>query len=257
VLKRLVYENTAFAIEEIDAQTDGVITPDQLRQWSGVRVGDNLLALDLARVSRDLKLVSAIQSVSLERILPHTLKIRVAEREPLAQVNPVRQAARGGLESAVFYLDAEGYVIMPLEPRQRTAPLNADAEQLPVIFGPTASQVQVGHRIESPPVLAALQLLAAFDNSPMAGLVDIKRVDASAPDVLTVFTGQGSEVIFGLEDMDQQLRRWRAIFDEGQRLSKAVASLDLAVTTSIPVRWLEGSAVPPSTPKLPKKKKNV
>jgi len=46
-LNRLVYENKAFAIQEFDLQTDGVIAVDQLRRWIGIRPGDNLLAVDL------------------------------------------------------------------------------------------------------------------------------------------------------------------------------------------------------------------
>ena len=49
----------------------------------------------------------------------------------------------------------------------------------------------------------------------MAGLVDLKRVDVSSPEVLVVTTGQGSEVTFGLTDFEQQLRRWHAIFEDG------------------------------------------
>ena len=56
-LDRLVYENRAFAIQQIDVQTDGVISADQLRRWMGVRPGQNLFALDLARVKRDLEMV--------------------------------------------------------------------------------------------------------------------------------------------------------------------------------------------------------
>ena len=95
-LDRLVYENKAFAIQEIDVQTDGVISVDQLRRWAGVKLEENLLALDLARVKRDLELVPLVQSVSVERILPHTLRIRITEREPIAQVNVPRPRPNGG-----------------------------------------------------------------------------------------------------------------------------------------------------------------
>ena len=47
----MVYENRAFAIEQIDVQTDGVISTDQLRRWAGVKAGENLLALDLAQAN--------------------------------------------------------------------------------------------------------------------------------------------------------------------------------------------------------------
>ena len=86
----------------------------------------------------------------------------------------------------------------------------------------------------------------------MAGLVDLRRIDVSSPEVLVVTTGQNSEVTFGLPDPEQQLRRWRDIFDLGQKMNKVIASLDLAVTNNIPARWLEASALPPAAPKSAK-----
>lgn len=256
-LNRLVYENKAFAIEEIDVQTDGIIAIDQLRRWSGIRLGQNLLALDLARVRRDLELVSLIRTASVERVLPHILRVRVVERSPIAQINVLKPAAGGGIESGVFLVDADGYVIVPLDPRQRTTPLTQSSEELPLITGVNGLQVQAGRKIESRQIMAALQLLVAFDRSSMQGLVDLKTIDLGTPDVLVVTTDQGSEITFGLTDLDQQLRRWHIIFTKGQQFSKAIASLDLAVSNNLPVRWLEASAVPPASPrhsKVPKKK---
>ena len=251
-LNRLVYENKAFAIQEIDVQTDGVISLDELRRWTGVKPGANLLALDLARVKRDLELVPLVQSISVERILPRTLRIRVTEREPIAQINVPRPRRGGGVELAVYQLDADGYVMVPLDPRQRATLLNQPGDALPAIGGVNSSELQPGRRIGAPQVQAALRLLIAFEQSPMAGLVDLRRVDVSSPEVLVVTTGQGSEVTFGLADLDQQLRRWRDIFDLGQTMSKAIGTLDLAVTNNIPARWLEASAVPPAAPKSAK-----
>ena len=261
LLNRLVYENKAFAIEEIDTQTDGVISVDQLRRWAGVKPEANLMALDLGRVKRDLEMVPLVRSVSVERILPHTLRIRITEREPIAQVNVPRPRPNGGLELSVYQLDADGWVILPLEPRDRATLPNQSDDPLPVLCGINASTLQPGRRLTAPQVRAALQLLVAFEQSPMAGLVDLRRVDVSSPEVLVVTTGQGSDVTFGLTDFEQQLRRWHAIFESGRKTGNAIATLDLAVTNNVPLRWLEASAVPPAAPKLPKpsrsKKKHV
>src|SRR6476661_8342133 len=51
-LSLMVYENKAFSLQDLDIQTDGVITLDQLRRWTPARPEQNLLALDLARVKR-------------------------------------------------------------------------------------------------------------------------------------------------------------------------------------------------------------
>ena len=71
-LNRLLYENSAFALQTMDVQTDGVITPDQLRRWTGVATGVNLFALDLAEVKRNLEYAPFIAAASVERVLPNT-----------------------------------------------------------------------------------------------------------------------------------------------------------------------------------------
>src|SRR5690242_1341459 len=166
-LNRLVYENATFAIRQIELQTDGVLSVDQLRRWAGVKPGENLLALDLAKVKRNLELVPLIGSVSVERILPQTLRIRVAEREPVAQVNVPRRSSGGGLQVGVFHLDADGYVMVPLDPQQRATPLNQVDDQLPVLIGLNPSELQPGRQVESVQAQAALELIAEFDHSPM------------------------------------------------------------------------------------------
>jgi len=258
-LNRFVYENPAFALREVQVHTDGILSPEQLRRWAGVRAGQNLFALDLARVKRDLELVPLIESVSIERILPTTLRIRVTEREPVAQLNVPRPDGRGGFEVGVFWLDATGHVMVPPDPRQCAVPPQPD-DTLPVLTGVGLQDLQPGRRLESPPARAALELIAAFAHSPMAGLVDLRRIDVSAPDVLVVTTGQGSEVTFSTQAIEQQLRRWREIHDLGLRQGRAVAWLDLAVGNNVPVRWAEAGALPPASPKLPKttrKRKHV
>jgi cell division septal protein FtsQ len=260
-VNRFLYENQAFAIRQIELQTDGAISIEQLRRWSGVKPGQNLLALDLARVKRDLELVPVIQSAAVERILPHTLRIRVIEREPLAQVYVPQARAKGGYDMTLFHLDPEGCVMLPLEPRQHAVLLTAPLEQLPTIAGLNFTELRPGRRVDSAQVRAALQLIAAFDRSPMVGLDDLCRIDVSAPEILQVTTGRGSDITFSVRELDRQLRRWREIYDVGEKKDKAIATLDLAVPNNIPARWLEAGAVTPGVPKSTKpprnRKKNV
>ncbi|MFZ1072353.1 MAG: FtsQ-type POTRA domain-containing protein [Verrucomicrobiia bacterium] len=248
-LDHFIYENPEFAIRQIDVQTDGVIMPDQLRRWAAVKPGDNLFALDLATVKRNLELVSMIESVSVERILPRTLRIRVNEREPVAQVNVPSADAAGKIQVNVFELDADGYVMQPLDPRLCVVPLAQVSDELPVIIGLNFFQLQPGRRMDSPQVQAALQLITDFNSSPMAGLVNLQRIDVSAPEVLVATTAQGSEITFDLDDFSRQLGRWREIYDVGQRMNKTIASLNLAVTNNISARWIDGGGVPISTPR--------
>ena len=85
-LNRLVYENESFSVRQLDYRTDGIISVGQLKQWGGVSSGDNLLKLDLLRIKRDIELAPRVKAASVERFLPDTLQVRVAERVPMAQI---------------------------------------------------------------------------------------------------------------------------------------------------------------------------
>jgi cell division septal protein FtsQ len=220
-------------------------------------LGENLLALDLVRVKRDLELCSAIQSAAVERALPGTLRIRISEREPIARAHGMMPRPDGkGIMPVLYQIDATGFVIVPLERAQVTTPV--DAADLPLLVGASQADLRAGRRAESPQVQAAIQLIREFDQSPMAGLVSLKQIDCSSSEVLSVLTGQGSEVTFSIRRLDQQMRRWRSLYDYGQRNHRAIAAVDLSVADNIPARWLESSPVPPAAkPKStsrPKKK---
>ena len=246
-LDEFVFNNDAFAIRELDIQTDGSIPVEQLRKWAGVRPGDNLLALDLNRVKDDLELAPMIQSVAVERVLPRTLKISVIEREPIARMKVLQLQPGGGLELVSYYLDQSGHVIQPLPACVDTISVNGDA--LPVLSGGDAAEFLPGSAIHSPKVSAALRLIAEFENSPMAGLVDLKSVDVSGTEVLQVTTGQGSRITFAPDRLEDQLRHWRLVYDLGKNMGKAIGTLDLSVTNNAPAIWLEAAPAPPLAPK--------
>jgi cell division septal protein FtsQ len=255
-LDRLVYENPAFALHQLDLQTDGVISTEQLRNWAGIKGDENLLALDLATVKKKLERIPYVQSVSVERILPHTLRIRVIEREPIVQIYAPRAPGTALFTPIVYHLDANGCVMPPLEPRQRSIPANPAAEQLPLLANAKLPDLQPGKFLDVPQVRSALQLVLSFDRSAMAQFVDLKRIDASSSEVLVVTTGQGADITFGLNDMDRQMRRWYQIYDMAQRTGKGIASLDLAVGNNIPMRDVAASSLPPTPPKVPKLYRN-
>src|SRR5215468_1791278 len=62
-LRQYVYENPAFWIRNLQTETDGVLSAEQIQTWAGLKLRENVLAVDLARVERDLKLVPAIEAV--------------------------------------------------------------------------------------------------------------------------------------------------------------------------------------------------
>jgi hypothetical protein len=165
------------------------------------------------------------------------------------------------VDLGILHVDSDGYVMTLIEPGQRAMPVAQTNDTLPAISGINASDAVPGKRLDSPQARLALQLISAFDHSPMSGIVDMQVIDVASPQILLVTTGQGSQITFSMTDLDKQLRRWRQIYDQGQRISKVIATLDLSVPNSIPAKWIEASAAPPANPRIPNlqhnRKKNV
>ena len=261
LLDEFVYKNPAFAVQVIDIETDGILSKPQLRSWAGVKIGDNLLALDLTRIQRDLEYMPWVQSAAVERVRPHTVRIRVAEREPIAQTTLFEPSVGDGKARAVtFYFDAQGYVMLPLDVhRLEAAAFGFDS--LPMLTGIAGVDVRPGHPVESPQIQAALRLISGFGRSSMLGLVDLTTVDLSLPQALQVSTAQSAMVTFSVHNLEQQWRRWRLVHDYAARTGHGVASLDLSVSNNVPARWLEASVTPAPRPKpvkpSPYRKKHV
>ena len=260
LLDRLVYKNSAFAIQRIDALSDGVLVADTLRHWAMVTPGQNLLALDLMKVKRDLEMRPPIESAVVERVLPHVLRISVKVRQPLARAFVQEGPADGPPRQVEYDLDQAGFAMRPLDPRWLAVPA-ATNQPLPELVGVSALDLQPGRQVESPQIRAALRLLAEFDSSPMVGLAELERINVTAPELLDALTTQGARVTFSLDHFDRQLRRWRQIYDELQKSAKAIAWLDLSVSNNVPVLSVAGAPAPLPLHKSAKvshpKKKNV
>ena len=245
-LDRWVFSNPAFAIARIEVRTDGILPPAQVIQWSGVGIGDNLVALDLATVQRDLELQPLIESASIERLLPDGLRIHIIEREPIARAAGLAfDAVSGSIREAQFYLDANGHVLQPIE----TVPGIAESEEmfasLPRIAGIPLTELLPGKQLQSPQAFAALKLVLAFQRAPVAQTVGFHTIDITLPGILRVATDNGGDVVLLSANFEPQLERWRLIDEYARRENKSIATLDLAVGNNVPARWNEYADLSP------------
>nr|AIA10771.1 POTRA domain, FtsQ-type [uncultured bacterium] len=205
LLDRFLYENESFTIQNIQVKTDGVLDIARIQGWAMIKPKQNLLSLDLVKVKRDLELLPVLREASVERILPNTLNITVYERTPIAQIPTLRLRQGGGYEQVIYHIDESGFIFPPLDPRFRAKPVETTPEQLPIISGVDARELRPGRKVESRQLLGTLLLINEFEHSTMVGLTEMQRIDLSIPEVLNVYTTQGSEISFSLEQFDQQM----------------------------------------------------
>ena len=181
------YENEIFTVNKIDVRVDGIMKPAQLQKMAGIRKGENLFQVDLLRVKRDLEMTPLIESAAVERVLPNTLRLRIVERRPVAQVVGYRQQPDGTLAQQVYWLDVRGVVIPPV-PRNVTVQ-KKQSKWLPLIVGIPSAKLLPGRTVDSPALRSALQLVSRFDLSPMAGMAHLRQIDVGGREI-----GSGIEV---------------------------------------------------------------
>jgi len=251
-LNEFVYTNPAFSIRKVEVTTDGYLTRETILHWGGVRHGANVMALDLSQIKRDLERIPIVKAASLERILPDALRVKVAERFPIARVTMLLPGD-SGYYPATVPLDADGFVLVQLQRAhvrdQRVLNYNA----LPEIKGFDESELRTTGKLMNPNMLAALRLVRDFRHSELVGSLEMKELKIDPSGILMATTGDGMRVKFSAEhDFRPQLIRWRQIVQVAQESGRQIADVDLSVTNNVPVIWRE--VIPASGSKKPSRR---
>jgi len=243
LMKAGFYQNDRFTVRIIDIRTSGLINPEQIRSWARIHEGENLFGMDLQRIKRDLEMVPQIKVAAVDRVLPKTLRLRVTERRPLAQVVAYKQYSEGRVQKYVYWLDAEGVVMPSVDRKQATG--QASVKWMPLIIGLNQADLMPGRPIQSQQLESALSLIKRFDLSPMAGLAHLRQIDISHRETLKVETWRGGQVTLSLNGIDRQLKRWRQLYDLGRKHNRAIFSVDLSIKNNLPVRWRPSARLSP------------
>lgn len=254
VVRRFVYDNDSFTIRRIELHHEGRLRPDVILQWAGVERGQNLLALDLNRVRRDLEMNPWIARAEVEAQRPDTLRLVVLEREPVAQLVIWRfNLSDRNAWPETNYLDAGAFVMPPLQPEWLRPATPADFGHLTRFVGLENLSVMPGQRLDRTQVRAGIDLIRAYEDSPMYSLVDLQVVNVGGGDTLEAAVRQGMRVTFGTDEFPRQMRRWHSIHQHAVAAGRELEWLDLSVTNNLPARWVAATnAAPvPSSPSRP------
>ncbi|MBO2518774.1 MAG: hypothetical protein CW349_03605 [Firmicutes bacterium] len=79
-------ESNLFTLTVVEVEGAESLDPDAIRQMSGLMPGESLLSLDLDAVATRLAQDARLAQVQVTRRWPHTVRIRITERRPVALV---------------------------------------------------------------------------------------------------------------------------------------------------------------------------
>lgn len=187
---RLLYaDNPQFALETVEARTDGVLPETILVEWSGVHAGDNLFDIDLESVRRKLERNAIIRKALVRRKLPNGLMLVVNERIPIARM--------GRVEGRMNWLmDGEGVIIKK----------SFQAKQLPFLVG-VIGDVTLGDDISGSKAREALAYLRVLREMPALkrDLLDVSVISVGHPDFLDFRLRDTTQVLLPREGDRRQL----------------------------------------------------
>ncbi len=192
------------AVNDVVVQGRSRTSPDSILAALGAKRGTPILAIDPAAAKARLESIPWVRTASVERVLPGTLQVRIAEREPLAfwqRNGKLELVDRDGVVLPAQHVEEFGDLLVLVgddAPKEGASLLDMLAAE-PQLQNHVTAAVRVGGRrwnlhldngidIELPEQnpIAAWHELARLDRTDGLLQRDIRRVDFRLPDRLVV-----------------------------------------------------------------------
>lgn len=228
IIKNALYQNDDFLLKTVEVDIQGNVTKEDIIAWSGVRIGQNLMTLNLAQIRKRLIAMPYIASIRVERDLPSTLRLVVVERQPVAKIVP-KSPQGSRLAQPVYYIDYQGYMMKP-KAGERLKPL-------PTITGVSYEYVQEGAKTDRMEVISALNLLRAADDSALKGELDLNQIEVEGKGYLVLKTRSTGFIRFRTSLLMQQMQRLQVIFEDARSKGLLIRSVDLTPERLVPVTY--------------------
>lgn len=218
--RKLYSENPRFEIQHLEVSCDGKLTEDRIREYTGIAEGMNLFAVKFKEVETAMEKVAVVESVYLERRLPHTLIVKVKERMPVARIT--------GKQSRRFPFVVDRYGVV-LPPRQ-------SASTLPLIKG-LDMDLRLGMPINHPDMKTALQIIALCDSTGnWRQHIQIESLDVQQQDYIDMRLKSGTRVRMPRYSIMNNLRNLAATIQTGLTRGERYRDIDLTLDSpKVPV----------------------
>ena len=233
--KRFFIDNPDYKLNNIEVQTDGTLQRDQILNVAGLREGENIFRVNLARVHERLQELPQVDEVEVVRKLPAEIDIRIVERKPIGWITSEKQIADPFASDAAFLVDTRGVLM-------KEKKLLPEYLGLPLILGCVSESLEARKIVESLEARAALELLRLSTRSFMQTRFQIREIDVSKGYCLVVTDKNHSRVTFGFDNLDTQLQRLEQFLIYSDDAHRELATVNLLVQRNIPVTFAKSPA---------------
>lgn len=190
----------------------------ELIRLSGVKKGDNLARLRLAKVRHDLFRSPWIRDVQLSKRIPGRLLIWVYEQEPAAILD-----LRSGEKEGLYFVNGEGKVFKKVE--------ETDSDlALPKITGLSEEEISLHLR----PILSLVRSFDRFESLRPLGIFEIHRGRDGALSLTT--SNPDVRMELGKKDWEEGLLRLSRSWETIRTTTKDPKMVDLSYRRRIVVK---------------------
>ena len=224
-----IAEADYFTGQSPSLQVEGVhyASPSQVRNVFASDVGRSLYLLPIKERREQLLAIDWIEEASVSKIWPHTVMVRVRERQPVSFVQ-LAPAGKGSL-SQFALIDKDGVILRPRVPAKFT---------LPLITGVRATENPYDRRARVRRVMDLLKDLGSLSAT-------VSDVDASDPSNLVVtekVDGRVLSLMLGDENYRSRVVTFTGAYPQIRSTRPDATIFDLRVDGDIGVRGADKSA---------------
>lgn len=180
---RHTQSNARFAVRHIEVTGAVHSAKADLERITSRYEGVNLFQIDIARVQADLRTMPWVNRIDIEKKLPDTLRIRVAERQP---------AALALMNGDLHYVDEQGMAFAPLTP---------------VVGDPDLPLISNAAKKDLPRCVALLRELRARDSAVYSRISEVKPM---APHGFALFDRELGAFVYVTGDGLSE--KWRSFY---------------------------------------------
>lgn len=235
-----VLHNPKYELRVVKLSQNNAFNESDIVSIGQIPLSESIFRIPVSKVEERLQARPEVVTARVHREMPGTIHIDLTVRQPFAWVECRVKNMKARTRENGYLIDREGF-LYPCPPLQYDR-----AVVLPVIVvgAEEASLLTPGARVESKSMKRALRLLTMAELAVKSDTPWIDSVQPYQPWAMKVWTRDGIEAIFGLEDHQAQLDHLLLSMKHANDKGLQIASINLIPERNLPVILRTSGASP-------------
>ncbi len=239
VTEKFFLANPEYNLRTVDADTEGLMSTDEVLDLAGVTLGTNIFKIDIGAAERALRAIDQLDTVRIERRWPDTLSILATKRHPVAWLARANTDAFSA-DNALL-VDAAGRTIRPYR-------IESDYWHLPIIYCADPSLIKTRDPLAASDLGAALDIISVNQQTPDS-LLKIRALDITRGYAIEVTNEAKATILFDPKNPIEQLERLQKLLAHCATTGRQLESVNLIPTKYTPVQFtMAANATPTPRP---------